>query len=84
MRHILELSDCGTQELKATNAKQSVTISNYYGTGRCIYRIKAFSGRIRLNVDSHSFTCKDTCEDYVEVKYLEDKSTTGKNSILTL
>ncbi|CAD5224054.1 unnamed protein product [Bursaphelenchus okinawaensis] len=70
--------DCGKGEWAATENPKVLWIPDTRDAGDCIYRIRAPEGlHVKLELQEQQFECYTTCSSYVEVKYLNDKSTTG-------
>uniref|UniRef100_A0AC35U2X5 Zinc metalloproteinase n=1 Tax=Rhabditophanes sp. KR3021 TaxID=114890 RepID=A0AC35U2X5_9BILA len=71
-------SNCRGGELVAKNTWQTINSPSLYPETDCYWRIKAPANRkIELDISDLSFPCADVCANFLEVKYLDDKSITG-------
>lgn len=74
-----DLAKCGATEWEAFGDEKILYLPQVTNRGKCVYRIKASPGYyVKLEIRLQNFYCDSVCASYIEVKYLQDKSSTGK------
>uniref|UniRef100_A0A0N5B6E7 Metalloendopeptidase n=1 Tax=Strongyloides papillosus TaxID=174720 RepID=A0A0N5B6E7_STREA len=76
---------CRGGEFRASENWQTITSPYLLATMNCFWRITApRNNKIQLKFEKINFPCSDVCDNYVEVKYLADKTTTGARMCCTV